>query len=501
MNLRWCIGIAALLTGVLTFPAAPASAGGARTLVVDDDGVQCPNASYTVIQRAIDAAATGDTIRVCGGTYTGDVTIGNGKSVTLTAQTPAAPAIDCLAPAASPFPADVAVVQGAVFVSADNVRIDGLAVTTAPFPAAKTPIGITTEEEHSGYEIRRTVVQDTGRFGIELQSRGDRRTVVEKNCLRRNGTEIGDRGGLVSESGALRNAVIQKNLTADNFEGISVAGPHPHADLTITKNVLRRESLGIFVSGVISGEVSQNDIDSAGATPLFQSIVIGGGNVGLVVDANSLVGGVPSISINRTANYTNPDPNVGVVISRNSIRNSGSGINVAVPAAGALPNLSHGLIYGNDAANGSFSGIVITPGNNDNILVGNRTTDNARYGIWLAAVPGLPPVSGTMAIGNTMLGNTGADVRDDAFNQNTWINNRCVTQIPADATICGTGREPTAESGSPAGPVIPPPPAVDQSQWPCLHVPSFAMNPDGSGKWTWTTVIAPDAPPDTYCGS
>ena len=125
------------------------------------------------------------------------------------------------------------------------MRIDGLAVTSPFDPTApKTRIGITTDERHSGYGIRRAVVQDASEFGIELQSSGEQQTVVEKNCLRRNGTKVGERAGLASESGALRNAVIQKNVTADNFEAISVAGPHPHADISITKNVLRRESVG-----------------------------------------------------------------------------------------------------------------------------------------------------------------------------------------------------------------------------------------------------------------
>ena len=250
--------------------------------------------------------------------------------------------------------------------------------------------------------------------------------------------------------------MIQKNETADNFEAISVDGPHPHANITITKNVLRREGVGIYVSGVVTGEVSHNDIDSTGAPAVFQSIGIGGGNVGLVVDSNSIIGGVPAISVNRglrdpnDPDATNPNTNVGVVISRNRIRNSGSGINIRFPEADALPNLSHGLIYRNDAAAGTNngSGIVITSGNNDNVLVGNRTTDNARYGIWLAAVPGLPTVSGTMAVGNTMLGNVGADVRDDARNQNTWIDNRCVTQIPPDANICEAN--PDAPAGTPS---------------------------------------------------
>ncbi|MXG89978.1 Ig-like domain-containing protein [Nocardioides flavescens] len=43
--------------------------GAATTWVVDDDRVQCPGASFTSIQRAVDFAAPWDTIVVCEGTY------------------------------------------------------------------------------------------------------------------------------------------------------------------------------------------------------------------------------------------------------------------------------------------------------------------------------------------------------------------------------------------------------------------------------------------------
>lgn len=43
--------------------------GSATTWVVDDDRVQCPGATFTSIQRAVDFAAPWDTIVVCAGTY------------------------------------------------------------------------------------------------------------------------------------------------------------------------------------------------------------------------------------------------------------------------------------------------------------------------------------------------------------------------------------------------------------------------------------------------
>lgn len=50
-------------------------------ILVDDDKVQCPTATFTTIQSAVDAASPGDTIRVCPGTYVEQVTIS--KSLTI----------------------------------------------------------------------------------------------------------------------------------------------------------------------------------------------------------------------------------------------------------------------------------------------------------------------------------------------------------------------------------------------------------------------------------
>src|SRR5919108_5122516 len=47
----------------------------AADLFVDDDGVECPDAEFTTIQEAVDAAAPGDRIRVCPGTYDEQISI------------------------------------------------------------------------------------------------------------------------------------------------------------------------------------------------------------------------------------------------------------------------------------------------------------------------------------------------------------------------------------------------------------------------------------------
>jgi hypothetical protein len=63
-----------ILVAPLVWPNPVLPAHRAR-LVVDDDKVECPNAAFTHIQNAVDAAAPGDEIHICKGTYAEQVSI------------------------------------------------------------------------------------------------------------------------------------------------------------------------------------------------------------------------------------------------------------------------------------------------------------------------------------------------------------------------------------------------------------------------------------------
>lgn len=68
-----------LILSALAFVVAVPTAS-AKTLYVDDDRAQCRGAPFTAIQPAVDAAASGDTIRVCNGTYAEQVVLPQAKS-------------------------------------------------------------------------------------------------------------------------------------------------------------------------------------------------------------------------------------------------------------------------------------------------------------------------------------------------------------------------------------------------------------------------------------
>jgi len=76
-----------VLWGVVAFTsngiAQSGSVGAPASILVDDDRVQCPDAAYSTIQGAVNAARPGEHIRVCAGTYPEQVAID--KSIVLKA--------------------------------------------------------------------------------------------------------------------------------------------------------------------------------------------------------------------------------------------------------------------------------------------------------------------------------------------------------------------------------------------------------------------------------
>src|SRR5687768_10488934 len=79
---------------VLAALAFGAQTAAAKVITVDDDNADCRKADFNTIQAAVTAAGAGDTIKVCAGVYTEQVTIPAGKNgLMLRSHTPLAAVI------------------------------------------------------------------------------------------------------------------------------------------------------------------------------------------------------------------------------------------------------------------------------------------------------------------------------------------------------------------------------------------------------------------------
>ena len=101
---------------------APTSGSGMR--IVDDNGLDCPNAQYTTVQSAVTAANPGDKIKVCPGTYTEQVTVPAGKNgITIFAEGALQPVIK--APPLMTAPEAIVRIDGAQDVTISHLTISG----------------------------------------------------------------------------------------------------------------------------------------------------------------------------------------------------------------------------------------------------------------------------------------------------------------------------------------------------------------------------------------
>jgi hypothetical protein len=90
--------------------------------IVDDDHAQCPNAQFSSIQAAVDAASPGDQIKVCPGMYREQVRITK-NDLTLFSQVPLQAVIQ--APLVMTYPNSIVTVSGATGVKIWQFTITG----------------------------------------------------------------------------------------------------------------------------------------------------------------------------------------------------------------------------------------------------------------------------------------------------------------------------------------------------------------------------------------
>jgi parallel beta-helix repeat protein len=286
---------ALLLVFLSTFiwPATALSASHAQ-LVVDDDKVECPQAGFTHIQAAVDAASPGDEIHICKGIYVEQVSIhkpldidaDNGAILMPSAMQ--ANTISLLT--AAPF-ATAVLVAGTTGVSISGLTVDG--ANNGLSQCAPDLIGITFQNASGAldhvavrnFKLSMTLDGCQSGNGIFVQSgNGGVSNVVIDHCtihdFQKNGITANEEGtvaiirrnvvtGLGPTNGAAQNGVqigfnaegsILDNIVTNNVWAPCTAVATCAA---VATNILVTHADGVEVSGNTAG-ISQVNIFAHG---------------------------------------------------------------------------------------------------------------------------------------------------------------------------------------------------------------------------------------------
>jgi hypothetical protein len=265
-----------------TTPAVQIDLRQAQTLVVDNTNT-CPNASYTTIQSAVNAAMAGDTVFVCAGTYNELVTV---TTPNLTLQGAQA-GVD--ARAGRPAPNET-VVEGAggggFLLNADGVKVDGFTIENNG-ALANAGAGIDLSVAHSGYTIVNNLIQNNS-IGVYANSSGAKATLIQHNFFSANNNTAQPNfgNGVYTDQGSA-NITIDSNLFQFQNSGsiVFAATPSPgeHA-VTVTGNTIT-DAAASFAS-VTGLSVSGNSITGT----VNGGVVLAGGDTFTTVDGNTVQG-------------------------------------------------------------------------------------------------------------------------------------------------------------------------------------------------------------------
>jgi hypothetical protein len=288
-KLLYTVALTVILLSVLVCPGAALATRGAQ-LVVDDDKVECPNAGFTRIQDAIDAASPGDEIHICKGIYVEQVAIR--KSLKIDADNgailiPSAMQANTTSLFDSAPIATALLVADTTGVSISGLTVDG--VNSGISQCAPDLIGITFQ--NASGELDRTAVRNfklaaslngcQSGTGIFIQSGNGGVSKVEiDHCtvhdFQKNGITADEKGtltiirrnvvtGLGPTTGAAQNGVqigfgatgsILDNVVTNNVWAPCTAVSTCTA---VATNILVTQSDGVEVSGNTAG-ISQVNI-------------------------------------------------------------------------------------------------------------------------------------------------------------------------------------------------------------------------------------------------
>ncbi len=300
----------ALVLGLMTLSSNKVSA--TATLTVGNASSLPCTGTFPTISSAVASASSGDTIKVCQGTYNELVQVDKtliilGAQSGVDARTRAVPVTS---------ESVVSNGDGDFQILADKVVIDGFTIQGVNNPADVSSLnaGIWTNPGFSGtsggHQIRNNIIQNNI-IGIELDNTGAFQAKVEHNLIQNNNAAGPDGGtGIDTNFGAI-NVVVDSNKFVGNLNsGIDVfAGG---SSLTYSSNEFDSNRRAIGLLNVTSSAIKTNNVHNSTDSLTF------GGVSGLSVTCNNLANGAGrAIRINDAG--FGGGPNSSITINKNNI--------------------------------------------------------------------------------------------------------------------------------------------------------------------------------------
>lgn len=344
--------VGALCAAALLGPALPAQAAGVN-LLVDDDGAQCPTATFTSISAAVGTVlpGTGGTITVCAGTYAETVSISGKANLKLIARGPAV-----VIPPAAGFTGAIFDVSGSTNVTIQGFVVDGFdRISTSGFP-----VGI---------------------------SYSDSSGTITGNTVTR-----------------LRDAPVGTSTTGHGIYAYGTPGGTPFS-VKITNNTITDfQGYGIYLVRNVKATVSKNAITMLATGGNFPAgIMLITVPVPSTVSGNIIEGNVTyAPGSARYGIYLHESQHI--TVSGNTIRSVANGIDL-YNACSAMATWANKIM--NNRITDSGQGIDLfgigpcLDGMLDNIVKGNTIVRP-----WYSATRGVSLVGGAFTTHNTVSGNT-----------------------------------------------------------------------------------------------
>ena len=412
---RGMVSLVALAAAAALCLAPAAGATGSRgshgrVLVVDKDAHRrtCYGKHHRVfptIQLAVEAARSGDTIKVCPGLYKETVTVDKPDLTILGANAGRDATRDHRGRESIVEGTPGTGALGVVQLLEDDITWDGFTVRGV-FAAKENSPGMYTSPAHSGYLIRDTIFLDNG-SGIRLGASGDHPTLVCRNRFTANNEFEGPTGGfgIYSDEGAQQVLITSNLFERHNGAAILFADkgrPQRNVRIEHNKSVDDRAFASIFNSARF--RLTSNSIRARLLLP------------------NSVQEPASAIFIGAR--------NDGIVVQKNKIKSaSGNGIDITnTGEPGTDPSAPRNVVVRkNKVEHVQASGIAVSAtGVRQYQVLHNRSRDNGEFGIHFAS-----GTNGGTVTGNTALGNE-VDCKDDSTGPlNIWTANTGVSSQPA----------------------------------------------------------------------